>query len=60
MLYDVVTYVDESLTEEDYIVFEAGTHKDAVKMQYQDYRQIARPRVEDISFKVVSTKPVAS
>jgi len=55
-LYDVPTYVDKTLTQEDYIVFEAGTHTDAVKLRYQDYEQIAKPRVEDFSFKVYSTK----
>jgi len=55
-LYDVPTYVDKTLTQEDYIVFEAGTHTDAIKLRYQDYEQIAKPRVEDFSFKVYSTK----
>ena len=55
-LYDVPTYVDKTLTEDDYIVFEAGTYTDAIKLRYQDYEQIAKPRVEDFSFKVYSEK----
>src|SRR6516225_12049487 len=31
-LYGVPTYVDKHLAEQDYIVFEAGTHTDAIKM----------------------------
>lgn len=55
-LYNVPTYVDKTLSEEDYIVFEAGTHTDAVKLGYEDYEQIAKPRIEDFSFKVHSMK----
>src|SRR5580692_2361759 len=35
-LYGVVTYVDQSVTEADKLVFEAGTHSDAIKMKYVD------------------------
>ena len=59
-LYDVPTYVDKTLTEDDYIVFEAGTYTDAIKLRYQDYEQIAKPRVEDFSFKVYSEKRLES
>jgi len=55
-LYDVPTYVDKTLTKDDYIVFEAGTYTDAIKLRYQDYEQIAKPRVEDFSFKFYSEK----
>jgi Ala-tRNA(Pro) deacylase len=30
-LYGIPTYVDSSLAKEDYIVFEAGNHTDAIK-----------------------------
>ena len=36
-LYGVSTYVDKSLAEEDYIVFKAGTHTEAIKLSYRDY-----------------------
>ena len=44
-LYDVQTVVDESLTEEEEIVFQAGTHKDTVKMKYADYEKLVNPKV---------------
>jgi Ala-tRNA(Pro) deacylase len=47
-LYGLPTYVDKSLAEQDYIVFEAGTHTDAIKMAYGDYEKIVKPRVEDL------------
>ena len=36
-LYGLPTYVDKTLTEQDYIVCEAGTHTDAIKLSYLDY-----------------------
>jgi Ala-tRNA(Pro) deacylase len=35
-LYGLPTYVDRSLSQQDYVVFEAGTHTDAIKLSYRD------------------------
>ncbi len=51
-LYGVATYVDTSLTDADHIVFEAGTHSDAVKMGYADYARLAKPTVADFAVKL--------
>ena len=51
-LYDVPTYVDKHLAEQDYIVFEAGTHTDAIKMSYSDYEKIVKPKVADLAIKL--------
>jgi len=59
-LYGVPTYVDKRLSEEDYIVFEAGTHTDAIKLSYRDYEKIVKPRVEDLAIKIQPIKPLAS
>src|SRR5689334_18432980 len=48
-LYGLTTYVDKRLAEQDYIVFEAGTHTDAIKISYADYEKIVKPKVEDLS-----------
>ena len=57
-LYGVPTYIDKRLAEEDYIVFEAGTHADAIKMSYRDYAKIVQPRVEDLAVKIQPMKGV--
>jgi Ala-tRNA(Pro) deacylase len=57
-LYGVPTYVDKRLAEEDYIVFEAGTHTDAIKVSYRDYERIVKPRVEDLAVKIQPMKGV--
>jgi Ala-tRNA(Pro) deacylase len=51
-LYGLATYVDKRLAEQDYIVFEAGTHTDAVKISYGDYEKIVKPKVEDLAIKL--------
>jgi Ala-tRNA(Pro) deacylase len=48
-LYGLPTYVDRRLTQEDYIVFEAGTHTDAIKLNYRDYERIVKPQVADLA-----------
>ena len=55
-LYDLSTYVDRHLAEQDYIVFEAGTHTDAIKMSYRDYERIVKPKVEDLAVKLQPMK----
>ena len=57
-LYGVPTYVDKNLAEEDYIVFEAGTHTEAIKVSYRDYEKIVKPRVEDLAIKIQPMKGV--
>ena len=55
-LYGVPTYVDKSLAEEDYIVFEAGTHTEAIKLSYHDYEKIVKPQVGDLAIKIQPMK----
>ena len=42
-LYRQMVYVDEALADEDEIVFNAGTHGDAVRMRFADFAAIAHP-----------------
>ncbi|HTM26045.1 MAG TPA: YbaK/EbsC family protein [Vicinamibacterales bacterium] len=44
-LYRQRVFVDEALTLEDEIVFNAGTHIDAVCMRYDDFAAVVRPAV---------------
>src|SRR5256886_3320537 len=57
-LYGLPTYVDQHLAELDYIVFEAGTHTDAIKMSYRDYEKIVKPKVENLAVKLQPMKGV--
>jgi Ala-tRNA(Pro) deacylase len=51
-LYGVATYVDRSVTEADRLVFEAGTHSDAIKMRYADYERLAKATLADFAVKL--------
>lgn len=55
-LYGLPTYVERDLAEQDYIVFEAGTHTDAIKMSYRDYEKIVKPEVNDLAIKLQPMK----
>ena len=44
-LYNLPVYVDESLADDEAIVFNAGTHRDAIRMRYDDFVRLARPKV---------------
>jgi Ala-tRNA(Pro) deacylase len=44
-LYDLPLYVDESLAADEAIVFNAGTHRDAIRIRYDDFVRLAKPRV---------------
>ena len=55
-LYGLPTYVDQSLAGQDYIVFEAGTHTNAIKINYRDYEKIVKPEVHDLAIKLQPMK----
>jgi Ala-tRNA(Pro) deacylase len=42
-LYGLDVYVDQSLTEDEEIVFQAGTHSDAIRMRYWDFAGLVFP-----------------
>ena len=42
-LYDMNVYVAESLSEDDKIAFNAGSHLEVIQMTYKDYEALAKP-----------------
>lgn len=44
-LYDMDVYVAQSLTEDDEIAFNAGTHTELIKMSYSDFDRLVGPKV---------------
>ena len=46
-LYGLPVYVDQSLTEDEKIVFQAGTHSDAIRMRYMDFAALVFPVVTE-------------
>ncbi|MFW6437662.1 MAG: aminoacyl-tRNA deacylase, partial [Armatimonadota bacterium] len=50
LMYGLLTFMDKSLESDEYIVFQAGTHEDAVKMSMADYKRLTQPRVLDFAY----------
>jgi len=48
-LYNVPVYVDEALTDDDTIVFRAGTHTDTVSLKYADFERLVSPTIADFA-----------
>ncbi len=42
-LYGIPVFVDPALSEHEYITFNAGTHEEAVRIRYADYKRAVRP-----------------
>jgi Ala-tRNA(Pro) deacylase len=51
-LYDMDTIVSESLTEQDEIVFDAGSHDEVMIMAYRDYEKLVKPLVLPVGVKM--------
>lgn len=43
-LYDMDTYVAESMTEHNWIAFNAGSHSEIIRMPYKNFEALAQPR----------------
>jgi len=52
-LYRQRVYVDQALTGDEEIVFNAGTHSDAVCMRYADYEELTSPIVGSFAERVL-------
>lgn len=48
-LYGLSVYVDEELTADDEIAFNAGSHKEVLRLAYEDFKQLEHPRVVRIA-----------
>jgi Ala-tRNA(Pro) deacylase len=48
-LYDLPVYVDKSLTDDEAIVFPAGTHTETMSVRYADYAQLVKPTIVEFA-----------
>ncbi len=44
-LFNLETWVDTSLTKNKEIVFNAGNHRQTVRLAYEDYARLVKPRI---------------
>jgi Ala-tRNA(Pro) deacylase len=47
-LFDLPTVMDRTLERDDHILFQAGTHAKAARLNMDDYRNLVHPRVLDL------------
>jgi Ala-tRNA(Pro) deacylase len=50
-LYHLPVYLDRSLAEIDHLVFQAGTHRETMKVAMADYRQLVSPIIGDFALQ---------
>lgn len=48
-LYNLRVFVDESLAADEEIVFNAGTHRDAIRMRFADFARLAKPTMTSLA-----------
>jgi Ala-tRNA(Pro) deacylase len=51
-LYDVPVHVDQTLTEQQSVVFRIGTHQETMRIAYADLARLAQPTVGEFSYLV--------
>lgn len=44
-LYGMAVYVDQHLTDDEEIFFNAGTHSELIRMSYDDFARLVKPKV---------------
>ena len=44
-LYDMAVFAEETLRQDESIAFNAGSHKELVRMAYQDFERLVQPQV---------------
>lgn len=49
--YDMDTLVAESLTHDDIIAFNAGNHREVIKMAYSDFEELVQPEILPLGVK---------
>ncbi len=50
-LYDMQVIVDEKLTDQTEIVFNAGSYTELITLHYEDFKSLAKPCVANISIE---------
>jgi Ala-tRNA(Pro) deacylase len=53
-LYDLPTVMDKALENDDHIIFQAGTHEKAVRINMDDYRRMVEPVIMSFSYHMTS------
>jgi len=52
-LYNMPVYADASLAENEEITFNAGTHRELIRMAWADVEQLVNPRIVNLTYRPV-------
>ena len=50
-LYDMTVYADASLSKQEEITFSAGTHRELVRMRWEDMARLVKPIVDKLAYQ---------
>jgi Ala-tRNA(Pro) deacylase len=50
-LYDMAVYADTSLSRNQEITFSAGSHREIVRMRWDDMVRLVNPTVDELSYQ---------
>jgi Ala-tRNA(Pro) deacylase len=50
-LYDIAVYADTSLADHEEITFSAGTHRELLRMKWDDMLRLVGPTVHELAFR---------
>ncbi|MEK6634764.1 MAG: YbaK/EbsC family protein, partial [Planctomycetota bacterium] len=51
-LYGMDVFAEKSLTEDKEIAFNAGSHRELVKVLYKDFEKLVRPKIAKFSIEI--------
>ncbi len=51
-LYGLPVYACKELAENDEIAFNAGSHRELIKLPFKDFERLAKPEILDVSMKM--------
>jgi Ala-tRNA(Pro) deacylase len=51
-LYQQPVVVDRSLTSDPEILFNGGSHREAIRMRYRDFEELVKPRIADFGVPI--------
>ena len=49
-MFDLETLMDKGLGEDGYVVCQAGTHEQAVRIELEDYKKLTNPRILEFCY----------
>ena len=54
-LYGMAVYVDETLTRDTEIAFNAGSHRELIRLSYEDFDRLVQPTILNFALRHAST-----